>query len=228
MVGKALSQSERERELEILVMLYQSAKEYVIHAGYEPEIRWQSNVDFDQVTEGVFLQEAAWVVLSSGFRESVVRGRFQSVSEAFLGWESAVDIVANLDECERRAIAVFGNQRKISAIGEIARVVAENGIEQVKAEIQRKGLAYLRELPFVGPVTSCHLAKNIGIGVVKPDRHLVRMAVASGHRSALEMCSRVAGVVGDSIAVVDVVLWRYATLNIEYETEFGAVRSLEW
>ena len=208
-------------------MLYESAKEYVIHAGYESEIQWQANVEFDQVTEGAFLQEAAWVVLSAGFRESVVRGSFQSISKAFLDWESAVEIVDNLDDCEKRAIAVFGNRRKISAIGEIAKVVAENGIEHVKAKIQRKGLKYLRELPFVGPVTSFHLAKNLGMSVVKPDRHLMRMAVASGHQTALEMCSRVAGAVGDSVAVVDLVLWRYATLNREYESEFGAVRGSE-
>ena len=209
--------------LDRLVTLYLSAKEYVAYSGYDVEIEWQASVELGNVTETVFLQEAAWVVLSAGFRESVVRRCFRSLSRAFLDWESAEAIVTNRGDCEREALAVFGNRRKIDAITEIARRVAEEGIEHVKAEIQRKGVAYLQEFPFVGPVTSFHLAKNLGIDVVKPDRHLVRMATLSGHESPFAMCSRVASAVGDSVAVVDLVLWRYATLNGAYETEFGLV-----
>ena len=117
-------------------------------------------------------------------------------------------------------MAAFGNRRKIEAIGEIARHVAEDGIEHIKAEIRSRGVSYLQKFPFIGPVTSYHLAKNLGLDVVKPDRHLVRMAWASGHECPLKMCLIVADVVGDSVSVVDLVLWRYATLNGDYEGEF--------
>jgi len=203
-----------------LVHLYLEAREYVVGAGYGEEIRWQEELEFDDVTESVFLREAAWVVLSAGFREAIVRKCFDSVSEAFLGWRSAEEIVARREDCEKRALAVFGSRRKIGAIAEIAGRVAEDGIEKVKMGIRTNGVTFLQEFPFVGPVTSYHLAKNLGVDVVKPDRHLVRMAQASGYSSALEMCSMVAAAVGESVAVVDLVFWRYATLNHDYETEF--------
>ena len=80
-----------------------------------------------------------------------------------------------------------------------------------------------KELPYIGPVTSYHLAKNLGLHVVKPDRHLMRIAHITGHTSPFEMCSKVANTVGDSLAVIDLVFWRYATLNKDYKIELGEV-----
>ena len=203
--------------------IYLGMKERIICAGYEHEVDWQSDLTFECTTETDFLREAAWVVLSSGFRESVVRQCFQRVSEAFLGWCNAEQINAHRELCENRAISVFGNRRKIKAITEIVERVANDGIECIKMQIQSRGIEYLQELPYIGPVTSYHLAKNLGLQVVKPDRHLVRMAHITGHDSPLEMCSKIAETVGDSLAVVDLVLWRYATLDKNYEMAFDNV-----
>ena len=218
------SRRKTEMELDRLVALYRRAKQVVVCSGYGGEVGWQESLDFDRVTESVFLREAAWVVLSSGFRESVLRRYFGLLSGAFCEWQSARRIVVERAKCRRRAMAVFGSERKIDAILTIAEHVASLGIEQVKAEIRREGVESLRELPFMGPVTSYHLAKNLGLDVVKPDRHLVRMARVSGHKSPLEMCSRVARAVGDRLSVVDLVFWRYATLDAEYEGQFVQVR----
>lgn len=195
---------------------YMDAKEFVIRAGYAAEVDWQCEVNFDFVTETHFLREAAWVVLSCGFREANVRRCFAGVSDAFLGWCDARRIAARREVCEERAVTVFGNQRKIRAIGKIVSTVAEDGIERIKGRVRDRGSAYLRELPYMGPVTSYHLAKNLGVATVKPDRHLARMARMTGYGSPLEMCLRVAATVGDSVDVVDVVLWRYATLRPDY------------
>ena len=205
---------------ENLASIYLDLKEYVIRAGYDHEVDWQSDLNFERTTETDFLREAAWVVLSSGFRESVVRQCFQSVSEAFLCWCSAKRINACRERCQNRAISVFGNRRKIQAIAEIVERVANDGIERVKTRIRSRGVEYLQELPYIGPVTSYHLAKNLGLHVVKPDRHLVRIAHITGHDSPLEMCTKIAGTVGDSVAVVDLVFWRYATLNKDYKMKF--------
>ena len=222
-----MSRRREEMDLDQLVTLYLRVKEKVSAAGYDGEIQWQETVEFRQVTERVFLQEAAWVVLSAGFRESTVRNCFGSLSEAFRNWRSAEEIVANQEDCEKRAMEAFGNRRKIEAIGEIAKCVAEDGIERIKTEIGCRGVEYLQRFPFIGPVTSYHLAKNLGLNVVKPDRHLVRMAWVSGHECPLTMCLRVADVVGDAVAVVDLVFWRYATMNGDYETEFRSVSGTE-
>lgn len=204
-------------EAERLGLAYMGAKEFIIDAGFGGEVDWQSEVRFDWVTEADFLRETAWVVLATGFREENVRQRFGAVSEAFFGWCDARRICRCRENCQERALAGFGNRRKIEAIGEIACRVAARGIEYIKDEVRSRGVEYLQELPYLGPVTSWHLAKNIGLDAVKPDRHLVRMADSAGCRSPAEMCSKVAAVVGDSVGVVDVVLWRYATLSGDYE-----------
>ena len=209
-----------------LASLYMDFKESVIRSGYADEVDWQTELDFESITESDFLREAAWVVLSSGFRESVVRGCFQHVSEAFLEWCSAERIDACRDQCKTRAISVFGCRRKIEAIAEIVETVAHESFECIKLQIQSRGIYYLQKFPFIGPTTSYHLAKNIGIGVVKPDRHLVRMAHISGHNSPIQMCSVVSATVGDSIAVVDLVFWRYATLNSSYRSDFESLMSI--
>jgi thermostable 8-oxoguanine DNA glycosylase len=72
----------------------------------------------------------------------------------------------------------------------------------------------------MGPTTACHLAKNLGVVLVKPDRHLTRIAVKTGYKSAERMCRTIAEVVGDSLSVIDIVIWRYATIAGSFEIEY--------
>jgi DnaJ-domain-containing protein 1 len=77
-------------------------------------------------------------------------------------------------------------------------------------------LVALRTLPFIGPVTQFHLAKNIGLDVAKPDRHLVRIAQLFQFASVQDLCETIANQAGTRVAVVDLVFWRFATLNRRY------------
>ena len=199
-----------------LASLYLDAKRAVVQRGFGWEIDWQASLEFDRLTESTFLQEAAWVVLTAGMRESVVRRRFNDVSEAFFQWSSAKDIVDSRRQCRHRALAVFNHRAKIEAILGIAHRTACLSFEWIKSRILEQGVSYLRRLPFIGPVTSFHLAKNIGLQTAKPDRHLVRIAALFGFPSAQTMCETIAQEVCDSVSVIDVVLWRYATLHIDY------------
>jgi hypothetical protein len=61
-------------KLSLLAVLYLTAKERVIEAGFANEIDWQEEVSLEDLDESTFLRESAWVVLSSGFRETVLRG----------------------------------------------------------------------------------------------------------------------------------------------------------
>ena len=195
-----------------LAHFYLSAKEAVIEAGYADEIDWQEYVMSVEWNEEIFLREAAWVVLSSGFRESVIRRCFPGITTAFLEWSSAKKIIEHEAACRSNALRVFGNRRKIDAIIEIIRRVANDGIESIRVSIHREGTSFIREFPWMGPVTACHLAKNLGVPIVKPDRHLVRVASLAGYSSAEAMCNIIADVVGDAVSVIDVVIWRYATI----------------
>jgi hypothetical protein len=203
-----------------LAWLYMTAKERVIEAGFADEIDWQEEVTFDDLDEPTFLREAAWVVLSSGFREAVVRRRFREVSRAFFHWSSADLIMTKRETCRSDALAAFGNHRKIDAILGIVERVAAEGIRTIRKEIGSRGIEFIRELPFMGPTTACHLAKNLGVVLVKPDRHLTRIAVKTGYKSAERMCRTIAEVVGDSLSVIDIVIWRYATIAGSFEIEY--------
>ena len=203
-----------------LASIYMDVKEGLLYAGYETEIDWQAELSFEDTTEPTFLKEGAWVIVSTGFRESVVSALFGRLTQAFLCWRSARAIVSDAERCRERAVAVFAHRRKIDAIVEMSRWVAQCGFEGIREGIEAQGVGYLEQFPYIGPVTSYHLAKNIGMDVVKPDRHLRRMALASGYGSPREMCATIGHVVGDSLRVVDLVLWRYATLDGQYLQRF--------
>jgi hypothetical protein len=201
----------------LAVEAYLDAKHAVVAAGYASEIDWQSALSFSKVDESHFLREAAWAVLLAGFRESVVRARFAAISRAFLEWKSADSIQATRRTCVRQALRVFNHGAKIQAIASIAEQVASRGFASLAEEIKADPLGRLRAFPYIGPVTSCHLAKNLGFNVAKPDRHLVRIAAMLGFASPSELCITVGDLVGEKASVIDVVFWRFATISHDYE-----------
>lgn len=205
-----------------LAEAYLTAREHVVDAGFGAEIDWQDGREFDRISESDFLREAAWVVLSAGMAERVIRGIFARVSEAFLHWKSAAAIARQRDRCIAQARRAFGHERKLRAIALIAEFVQQIGFDKFKARVMQGGPNILRELEFIGPVTCFHLAKNIGLDVVKPDRHLVRVARAMRMSGPEELCRIIADFTGERLATVDLVIWRYATLRADYERLFAA------
>ena len=211
-----------------LIDIYLTAKDAVIEQGFAWEIDWQAERRFDCIQEPEFLRESAWVVLSAGFRESVVRRLFDPLSKAFLEWQSAELINRRRQSCMLSALQIFDNRRKIIAILDTAAIVAESGFATIRRRIEEEGVCFLQTLPYIGPVTVFHLAKNLGLPVVKPDRHMRRMARAAGFPSPLELCEVIANRVGDPIQVIDIVLWRYATLFSNYVALFESMSGPWW
>jgi hypothetical protein len=192
---------------------YHAAKRTVEAAGFGFEGEWQRGVLGQDFLERDLLREAAWVILCSGFNERVVRRRFDAISLCFCDWCSAEYIVSRGDRCRSTAMAVFGNSRKITAILRTCDYVYEQGFSSLCSRIQSDPIQELGKLPFIGPVTSYHLAKNLGIDVVKRDRHLVRLAAYLGFDAPEEMCVAFGHQVGEPVSVVDIVLWRYCALS---------------
>lgn len=188
---------------------YRIAKEEVINLGYSREIEWQANQFPHNISESEFLREAAWVVYCSGFRETTVRRYFNFISLCFLDWQSASEIIEAKNQCIAAVMPVLRNRKKHDAVVEIASRVAASGFDQFKAKMLARPIETLQELPFIGPVTSLHLAKNLGFDVAKPDRHLLRLKAYLGFPDVETMCDEFARESGDPVRVVDVVLWRY-------------------
>jgi endonuclease III len=117
-------------------------------------------------------------------------------------------------------MTIFGNERKIDSIIKIAEIVYQKGFDEVRNSIEFDGVKFIQLLPYMGPATSYHLAKNLGLSVVKPDRHLLRVARRTGYRSPEDLCQAIAKIVGDKVSVIDLVIWRYATLERDYLQHF--------
>jgi hypothetical protein len=196
---------------EELVRLYLTAKTFVIERGFAHEIVWQSSAALAEPSPPVFVREAAWVVLSAGMSEWVVRGLFGRLSAAMYGFDP-VTLSRNQERARTAALATFGHTRKINAILDIAATVCRIGPDGLRAALRDEPEPFLRSLPYVGPVTWRHLAKNLGLPVAKPDRHLVRLALAVGRESVDGLCDEIARWLGEPVAVVDLVLWRWSVL----------------
>jgi hypothetical protein len=189
--------------------IYVRASAYVGSQHLAAEVEWQRQASVDELTESEFLRQSAWVILCSGFKESAVRRVFDHISLCFFDWESAEAILQCRTTCVAAAYASFRNAAKLNAITECAARVSEQGFGRLKASILNDPLVVLQELPYIGPVTVLHLAKNLGFDVAKPDRHLVRLARYTGFSCVNDLCGFLAAANCERVNVVDLVLWRY-------------------
>ncbi|EKF85858.1 hypothetical protein [Methanobacterium formicicum] len=199
-----------------LASKYSFIKNYVIKRGFTEEISWQANVCFNELDERIFLREIAWVILSSGMKETIIRNIFDKISESFFNWTSSKLIIKNKDKCFYKAIKCFNNKNKISAIIMAAEKVNKIGFHQLKKIISENPIDKLQEFYYIGPVTVYHLVKNIGLPYAKPDRHLKRIAKKEGYSDVQKFCNDVSILTGDSKPVVDIVFWRFATITPDY------------
>jgi len=192
---------------------YFDAKRCVIDSGYAWEIDLQEVILQTAVSEEEFLQELAWVILSSGFRETVLRRHFPRLRQALGGLRSFDGLLARKNVYRRQALKIFGHRAKIDAIFTGAALCRAIGLSAIIAHTKERGPTYLTFLPFIGPVTAFHLAKNIGFEVVKPDRHLARISDRFGFNSPAAMCEAIRRTTGEQVAIIDTVLWRFGVLR---------------
>jgi hypothetical protein len=180
----------------------------------------------EEISESYFLRELAWVILSAGMAEYVVRIKFPSISAAFLEWESARTISDNAKECIAHALQHFRHEGKIRAIASAAdKLSAASSFDVIMREILRDPVQQLQSFAYIGPITAFHIAKNIGFRVAKPDRHLDRLARSNGFESVEQFCGVIASYLGEDIRLVDSVLWRYATIHGNYLQRFSQLCS---
>lgn len=173
---------------------YLDLKAKIIQHGYEKEVAWAESIA-PCTSANFFLDEYIWVVLNAGMREQVARGIFGRVQEA---------IGENIPILE-----VFAHTGKAAAITKMLTSYHEafSGYQEATDKI-----SYLETLPFIGKVTKYHLAKNLGLDCIKPDRHLVRIS-KSYNMTPVEMCKKLAAETGEKLATIDLVIWRAANLG---------------
>lgn len=190
---------------------YLLARERVEQAGYVKEIDHATKAP--RVTcPTAFLIEVTWVVVASGLSDRVVRAKIDGLLGAFDNFRDPVTICRRAALYRRRALHEFKHPGKIGGILSAVGWVVEAGWEEISELITEVGADALRRIPYIGPATSMHLLKNLGVPVAKPDRHLLRIAALYGFDSPEDLCSTVSDLTGDPIPVVDLVFWRCAAL----------------
>ena len=176
---------------------YIDLKTRIVQAGHQHELDWIAGIQpIDNALD--FWGEYAWVVLNSGMKNTIARQIWDRVRPHVLAGGSAHD--------------VFGHNGKAEAIDTVyfGRDAYFDGYRQM--ETDEKRMEYIEGLPWIGPITKYHLAKNYGMNVAKPDRHLVRIAAKYG-LSVDQLCERLRDLTGDKVSMVDMVLWRAASLG---------------
>jgi len=173
---------------------YLHLKAQIIQNGYEKEVAWAGSI-YPCMSPKNFLDEYIWVVLNAGMKEQVARGIFRKIQEAI---STGVPI-----------LEVFAHKGKAEAISKML-----TSYNQIFNDYQKATdkMAYLETLPYIGKVTKYHLAKNLGIDGIKPDRHLVRIAKDYGV-TCFDMCKKLSDETGDKLATIDLVIWRAANLG---------------
>ena len=189
--------------------VYDHACEYMRARSLESEVLWQRNANFADFSEQQLLTESAWVILCSGFREATVRRTFDHICLSFCDFESAEIICREKSICVKAARASINNPAKLKAICACAELVCSWGFAAYKQKVSEDPVAHLQMIPFIGPVTVWHLAKNLGLDVAKPDRHMIRLASRLGFVSAAALCEELAYRNNEQVKVVDLILWRY-------------------
>ena len=158
-------------------------------AGYSAAIEWSENIR-PPANADQFAAEAIYVICNSGMANRVAVPIFERCMLALRQGQSAA--------------LVFGHPGKASAIDSIWKRRRSLFRKLHEAEDL---IEFCGSLPWVGPVTRLHLAKNLGADVAKPDVHLNRLAAPTGE-SAQGLCDRLASETGYRAATIDLILWR--------------------
>lgn len=196
-----------------LIAFYYFAKKVCIAEGFEEEIQLVEERRFDQINSTYFFREYAWVVISSGISNKAATSVFRKLMET-------------------RNIDVVKHPGKNKALKKADRDYLEWFFHLQKCKTDKERIEYLQTLPYMGPATSYHLARNLGIDCAKPDRHLVRIAEHFRYEKWIgvhqlfdvqTMCSDISKKTGDRIGTVDIVLWRISVIMPPWKQKEGSV-----
>ena len=177
-----------------VIAFYKKAKNIVIEEGFKNEFKNYQNLQLQKITPKEFFDEYVHVVLNSGMKYQVA------------------EIIK--ERAYREGFQTIGHTGKRKAIMKMEKKdSAKKCLKKLKnLDTIDEKLDYLESLPYIGTITKYHLAKNLGIDIAKPDRHLVRLAKKFDYDDVQEFCEHISKKTGDKVTVIDVILWRYSNL----------------
>ncbi|MBR1380542.1 MAG: hypothetical protein IJ560_03050 [Alphaproteobacteria bacterium] len=173
-------------------------------------------------TPNQFADMCAYVILAGGFSQRAAKKIHARITECIHAHG------ANFDEL----FAIFHNKNKINAICKHweNRDAYCNGYYACDCDTAR--IAYLQKLPHVGKITANHLARNLGVDVVKYDIWIQRLGVLYSGKSELydkidngDLCDEIKNACDDMFqhlvhvtgfprGYIDVVLWKACQIGL--------------
>lgn len=195
---------------------YLEVRAAVSTAGYAEEVEWAEGLR-PPTCPVTFALELGWVIVNSGMRFRVADGLWR-------GDEARGRIgIGRLLQAGRSAGEEFRHVGKVKALDHVWQRREVLLAEFLSVVGDENRIEWLGRLPWIGPITRYHAAKNLGVDTAKPDRHLARLAgrpdwatakITDLYPAVMALCCPLAEASGDRIATVDMVLWRAAELGI--------------
>lgn len=173
----------------ITVRRFKRIEALLIEAGYSELIEWSETVSAPKDADE-FAEHTVFVICNSGMANRVAA----PISER---------CISALRE-GRSAATEFGHPGKRKAIDQIW---AWRGPLYAMYLGSTQKLEFLATLPWIGPVTCYHLAKNLGAEFAKPDVHMERLA-RRDKTTTHKLCAKLAKATGYRVGTIDTVLWR--------------------
>lgn len=168
-------------------------------------LEWARNLGAPPETPDKLASEIIWIVLCAGRRAQAARTIERKVWTAIAEGAPVMGVfrhpgkAAAIEYAWRHRDQLFREYRMVAAAGNVDEIVRWCG-----------------DLPFVGADTKWQLAKNCGIDCCKPDIWLCRLAgipdkprlpLSLRLAACLALCHYLQAATGDSLAVIDSVLW---------------------
>lgn len=189
-------------DTEMTFMFFEKALFFIQNSDYKKEMNYQNDLIYEKLELSQFFNEFVFVVLSAGMKNQIVTNMFKKFID------SKYDPGTVGHELKRAAIIKGLNNQ-------------EQWFVTLKSKkTDRERVEYLGTLPFIGKITKYHLAKNLGIDCVKPDRHLVLLAKKFKWDSPRIMCDWLKEKFILKLRVIDVILWRYLNLHPDIIKQF--------
>ena len=163
-----------------------------------------------------FAAMCAYVILAGGFSQKTAKRIHKNIMDYI--YKNGADFDS--------LFAIFHNKNKVSAICKIWEHRAQFCDGFYNCADDSAKLDYLSKLPHIGKITANHLARNLGVDVVKYDVWIRRLgALYAGIRRIDELTPEIKKACDDMFArlvaetklprgYIDVVLWKAAQLKI--------------
>ena len=177
---------------------YLDLKGFIIRSGYIDEILYYEDGGTPAPDAKDFALEVIFVICNSGVKAQIARKIFNRVKIRLV--------------CNREIGDAYKHPGKVAAIRKIWGHRKWYFLHYNACMTDLEKLCFFETIPFIGKITKYHLSKNLGIDVIKPDRHLVRIA-KTYNTDPETLCKNLSETTGDKVSVIDYVIWRAANLG---------------